>query len=334
MLNSRLILLLLILFLIVSCKRSEPVPDVKNIKADLEIKRFEKDLFAADPARINSSLDDLKAKYNRFIRVFSQRIINIGSENNPYYAERLKHFITDYTNYRIYEKTSEVFSDIKPLEQELEQAFRFYLHYFPEKQVPEVITYISGFNQSVISDSNLLAIGLDKYLGREEEMYDLLGIYTYLRVNMHKEKIPSDCMRLWAMTEFPFNDSVNHLVSNLIYEGMVMYFVDRTLPRQPDTLKWGFTKQQLEFCRDNEKQMWTYLIEHKLLFVSDKFTINKFILEGPFTKDFTTASPARAAVWLGYKIVKSYANKNKVSFHDLMHERDYLKILNLSGYNP
>ena len=152
---------------------------------------------------------------------------------------------------------------------------------------------------------------------------------------MHKDKILSDIMRLWATTEFGFKDSVNNLINNMIYEGKIMYFVNAMLPYQPDTLKWGFTDLQMEFCRNNEKQMWAYIIENKLVFNTDKFRINQFIREGPFTKDFSSESPARAAVWLGYNIVTAYMKKHKkLSLSDLMYENDYMKILNQSGYNP
>lgn len=328
---SLLFFITIVLFLI-SCSNENSNLQPKEV--DLTFKRFEEDLFTLDPANLEKNIPQLSEKYRRFLRIFSQKIINIGPVDGDSYAEYLKSFITDYNNFKLYEKTQAVFPDITGIETELEKAFAIYAGNFPEKNIPEVVTYISGFNQSVISDSSLLAIGLDKYLGREEEMYELAGFYNYLIQNMYKEKIPSDCMRLWGLTEFSFNDSVNNLATNMVYEGMIMYFVDRVLSDQHDTLKWGFTEQQISFCRENEKEMWTYLIEKKLLFNSDKFIIDKFILEGPFTKDFTSGSPARAAVWIGYNIVKSYVDKNDVPFHDLMYERDYLKILNLSGYNP
>jgi hypothetical protein len=142
-------------------------------------------------------------------------------------------------------------------------------------------------------------------------------------------------MRLWATTEFEFKDSVNNLINNMIYEGKIMYFVNAMLPNQPDTLKWGFTGLQMKFCANNEKQMWTYIIENKLVFNTEKFRINQFIREGPFTKDFSRESPARAAVWLGYNIVTAYMNKYKnLTIRDLMYENDYMKILNNSGYSP
>ncbi len=142
-------------------------------------------------------------------------------------------------------------------------------------------------------------------------------------------------MTFWGETEFPFNDSVNSLIANMIYRGRLLYFNSAMLPNQPDSLKWGFTQKNLEFFGSAEKSIWAYLVEKKLLFNTDRFTIDKFIHEGPFTKDFGRGSPARAAIWIGYRIIQSYMARNPgIALSELMKENDYLKILNQSAYNP
>ena len=59
-----------------------------------------------------------------------------------------------------------------------------------------------------------------------------------------------------------------------------------------DELIFGFTADQMKFCRNNESQMWQYLIEHDLLFNTEQFTIRKLTGEAPFTSYFTNESPA------------------------------------------
>jgi hypothetical protein len=107
------------------------------------------------------------------------------------------------------------------------------------------------------------------------------------------------------------------------------------LPEQPDSLIMGFTAEQMGFCLNNESRMWEYLVEEKVLFNTDRMTIQKFTGNGPFTGDFTRESPARAAVWLGWRMVEDYMrHNNRITLRDLMYENDYQKILTLSKYNP
>jgi hypothetical protein len=106
-------------------------------------------------------------------------------------------------------------------------------------------------------------------------------------------------------------------------------------PDQPDSLNWGFSQRGLDYFKEYEKSIWSFLVEKKLLFSTDRLTIDKFILDGPFTKDFGRDSPSRAAVWIGYRIVRAYMQKNEnATLSELMGEKDYLKILNMSAYNP
>ncbi|OFY57440.1 MAG: hypothetical protein A2Y87_03665 [Bacteroidetes bacterium RBG_13_46_8] len=325
----------LVMMLLIACRPDQPDRQMTSSGFSVSVERFDQDLFSGDPAKMDSIIPFLQNRYGLFFELFTRRIIAIGDTGTPGFKSRLQSFVTNYDNYSAYRKVQQLYPGPGNLEKKLTEAFRHYLQYFPDKKVPRIVAFVSGFNYSVVSDSGLLGIGLDKYLGPEEEYYRRYGIYNYLRVNMHADKIPSDCMRLWAETEYAYNDSVNNLLSRMIYEGKVMFFVRAMLPDDPDSLLWGFSGPQMNFCIRNEKQMWTYLVEYKQLFLTDRFTIDKFTLEGPFTSGFSPESPGRAAVWIGYRIVEKYMKKHKnLSLEALMKEDDYQKILTLSGYNP
>jgi hypothetical protein len=327
-------LLFSVLLVVASCKPDPFRINTADIQADIRLDRFEKALFSVDPAAVEQYIPLWNKEYGVFFSHFCY-LMGLGNIEDPGFPERLRLFITDHNNYLIYKRTLEVFPDLDTLTTGLEDAFRHFKFYFPDKPVPRIITYVAGFNQSAITDDSLLAVGLDRYLGKHEILYSQAGIYNYLLANMHPEKILSDCMQFWGETEFPFNDSINSLITQMIYQGRLLYFTHAMLPEQPDTLSWGFTAKDLAYFQTAEKSMWAYLVEKKLLFSSDRFTIDKFTLPGPFTKDFGRGSPARAAVWLGYRIVQSYMKRNQdVTFQALMAEEDYMKILNRSAYNP
>jgi hypothetical protein len=317
-----------------SCRHNKHDVDLGSISIPFSIDRFEMDLFNADPSAIEDSLPSWKARYGNFLQYFSY-VEKLGNVDDPAFPARLRLFATDHTNYMIYRRTMQVYPGLDPFQSDLKEAFGHYRYYFPERKIPRIITYVGGFTQSAITGDSLLAIGLDKYLGTNEPLYRDAGFYHYLVVNMYPKKLTSDAMLFWAETEFPFYDSVNNLVANMIYKGRMLYFADAMMPGQPDTVRWGFSKSNLEFCRQNEKAMWAQLIEKKFLFTTDRFSIDKFILEGPYTKDFGRNSPGRAAIWIGYRIVEAYMKKSPdVNLKELMSEKDYMKVLNQSAYNP
>jgi hypothetical protein len=128
---------------------------------------------------------------------------------------------------------------------------------------------------------------------------------------------------------------VDNVLSGMIHEGKLRYFEKCMIPEVNDTLLFGFTGDQMKFCRNNENQMWMYMIENDLLFSTDKFVIRKLTGEAPFTTYFTNESPGKAAVWQGFRIIESFMSKNKnVSLAEMMSNTDVQSLLDGAKYKP
>lgn len=329
-------IIILVLATLSSCNRKDTFNiDVSDISIDLEVKRLDQDLFNIDPARLNEEIPDLIEKYGEFFELYSYRVIRLG---NPYakgFGDSLVNFVTNYHINLVSERVNKVYPDFKSYEQSFISAFKRYNYYFPEREIPTIYTYIGGFNQSIVVADSMLGIGIDKYLGADCEFYDRLGIANYMQQNMNPENVPVDALKAWALTEFVYNDEVDNLVNNMVYQGKIQYFLDAVYPEFHDTLKMGYTAKQIRWCIQNEKQMWNYLIENKLLFSTNYMIINQHINPAPFTSGYPQDSPGRASVWLGWQIVKAYMDRNpEVSVKDLMLNNDYQKILSESRYEP
>jgi len=232
----------------------------------------------------------------------------------------------------------QVYPDINILEEELQDAFRHYLYYFPERSVPAVFTCITGFNNSIITGDSVIGIGLDRYLGADCVYYPRLDIYKYISARMTPEYIVSDCMYGWALSEWDFSELKylsDNVISEMIHYGKLKYFAKCMIPESPDEIIFGFTPDQMKFCRNNEDQMWKYLIENDLLFNTDQFTIRKLIGEAPFTSYFTNESPGQAATWLGFRIVESYMMKTPgIKIEEMLNNADVQGILENAKYRP
>jgi hypothetical protein len=329
--------LVLCLSLLLSCKSDHYRINTSSVSVNIEIKRLEQDLFDTDPGQIFAKIPALEEKYSDFLQIFSY-VINAGNINDSSFADLLFGFCTDKLNNEVYASVMQHYPDINSIKSELEDAFRHYKWYFHDKKVPAVYTCITGFNNSIITSDSVLGIGLERYLGRDCEYYPRLEIYRYLAAKMNSWNIVPDCMFGWAATEWDFASMkypVDNALTEIIHEGKLKYFEKCMLPRVNDTILFGFTANQMKFCRNNESQMWQYLIGNDLLFSTDQFIIRKLTGEAPFTSYFTNESPGRASVWLGFRIVESYMIKNKnVSLNELMDNTDVQGILGGAKYDP
>lgn len=334
--RRNLILSVLIMLILVSCggdKRTKI--DVSNIEIDARIKRLDKDIFEIDLGNVAESVTQLENQYGDFFQLYNSLVVKLGKVDAPDYAERLTMFVTDYHMNKAYSRTQEIFPNLDVQEQKIGDAFKRFKYFFPEKNVPALYSFIGGFNQSIVVADNILGIGLDKYLGSDCVFYDRLGTPEYLQKKMTPEMIPIDALKSWLLTEFVYNDSVDNVVNNMVYQGKVQYALKSMFPNEPDSLLVGFDSNQINWCIQNEKHMWDYLIDEKLLFSTDYMLINQLINPAPFTNGFPKQSPGRACVWLGEKIVSAYMNRNKnVSLNDLMLDDNYQKILSESRYEP
>lgn len=318
----------------VSCSRNPLKINVSNVELELKVKHLDHDLLQLKENEIEGAIPRLKESYKEFFDIFTYGMIGIGGTEQQDFPQMLYSFVSD-TLITGLKASVDAKIDTVELREELKMAFKHYKFYFPQKPVPVIYTCISGFHQSVVTSENLLGVSLDKYLGVRSRYYQQLGLPVYKRRNMHPQKMVPDMMYAWATTEWPKSDNASNLLSHMIYEGKMMYFVEAMMPRTADSLKIGFTKKQMEFCRKNEAPMWTYLAEKKQLFTTDRMGIKRLMDDGPYTSAFGEESPARAGMWLGWQIVRSYMKQNKeVKLSDLMNNNDFQSILSQSGYQP
>ena len=320
---------------VTACHQNPLKIDVSGIDISVKIQRLDQDLFKVTPLNEDSMLPQIKKEYGDFFKLYNYQMIRLGNPDDIQYPNYLQTFLTDPMIQKAKAAVDSVFPDLTGLEGQLSEAFKHYKYYFPERKVPNVYTCISGFNQSVVMAQNILGISLDNYLGANNKFYEELALPEYRRRNMRPEMIATDAMRGWAMSEYPEKLDGSKLIQHMIYQGKLMYFLDAMFPEMEDSLKIGYPEKKLEWCEKNEGAMWTYLVEHKLLFSTDRLEVLHYIKPAPYTSSFTSDSPGRTGVWIGWQIVRKYMKKNKkVSLSELMADTNYSEILNSSGYNP
>lgn len=332
-----LLLIIIVFSLFANCTEDRPRADVSEIELSVKIKRFDTDLFSHQKKGLNpSDISSLRSRYPYFFDLFNNQIISVMSQNDTLLAGNLNRFINDSDIDSIYKMAKIGFSEIAKMEQELNEGFKHYKYYFPKKNIPEIITFISGFNYAVINADNILGIGLDMYLGNSCKYYLGLDFPLYKIARMRKEYIPADCLKSWALSEFEQSqEEQQSLLGEIIYNGKILYFTDAMLPETHDTLKIGYTKTQLEFCLKNESKIWAMFLNKKLLFSSNQRLYLRYVTDGPTTNGLPKNSPGMIGAWTGWRIVQSYMKNNPdVSLEMLMNTKNSNEILTKSKYKP
>jgi gliding motility-associated lipoprotein GldB len=326
-----------IILLITSCtlERKGDV-DVSMINIDQPFLRFDKELFSFRDTISAENVKQLKNKFGSFFDLYCSRIIRIHKNDDELIAKELTQFISDKDVGEIHRKTDSLYSNTDGIQNELLNAFKHYKNYFPDKTVPKIVTYISAFNYQVITADSLIGIGLDMYLGESNgEMYASINIPKYMFRRFSKEYIVNDCIKGWFQSEHDQDSVKTELLSQMIYQGKLLYYTGMLAPEMADSIKTGFTKEQLEWCVKNESNIWAFFIEQKLLYSTVVQEYIKYINDGPTTNGLPKESPAKIGAWIGWQIVNAYMKNNQgVTLGQLFKENDAQKILNDSHYKP
>jgi len=328
---------LIAMFFLSSCHNNPLDIDVSKVRVPpVKIDRMEKDMFAMKPDSINQYTQKMLKKYGKFYTDFVTGFLNDGGIMDSTYAAGLKRFITNKDMRDSYDSCEKTYPDVSFLEAGLTNAFQHFRYYYPDKPLPRVLTVMDGYQYNIVYYDSVLAVSLEWYLGSNNMLYTFAQFPHFKTMHMTKDYIVCDAVYGWLESIFKPDEDKNDLLSQIVHEGKIMYTLDAMLPKVNDTIKIRYTKKQLTWCKENEFNMWAYIIREKMLYSTEIASITKFTDDGPFTSYFNhDLSPSRTGYWLGWQIVRNYMkNNSSITLPQLMAENNADKILKESGYKP
>jgi hypothetical protein len=271
-----------------------------------------------------------------FLDLYANQIMEVGEPGSKMFKQFDSIFRNDESIKELYTNCQETFSDVSDIEDKLTWAFHRLHYFFPNIPTPKVYMHISGYGESIISAQGILSADIDKYLGPDYDVYQSL-FSPYQIQHMYPEKLTADYTTGWVRSELTEYKLMNkqRLLDYLIYEGKMLFFIQILLPEESMENLSGFTKEQLDWCRNNEKSIWDTILRLQHLYSTDASVIAKYIREAPRTAFFPENAPGRAAIWTGYRIVEAYMEKNpKVTVQDLLLKTQAQSVLDGSLYHP
>lgn len=331
----RYLFLLTVSLSLLSCSDNKYDVDISKTKINLKFIHIEKTQnFITNDAK--SDIKRLKQKYGTFIDIYNREVLGIKSFNNQNYEAELLNLNLRIDYKSVCKRTNEVYKDVSFFERDVLNAFKRFKVLFPARPIPDtILTYISDLNQSVITTERHIGVGLDKYLGENDVIYNSNRVAPYLQYRMQKKFITPDIVNGWLMKEFPIGYQNRDILSYMLYYGRILYLQEIMLPEIKDENLIYYKEPQYKWCLENEKDIWNNIINSGALFSTSKNDYRTFIGESPFTIGLPPESPGRLGHWIGWRIIKSFMDANsEVTLEKLMMEKDSRKILRLSKYNP
>ncbi|MFK7810038.1 MAG: hypothetical protein AB8F74_19690 [Saprospiraceae bacterium] len=331
-LYSRGIFCLFILFSISACvlDKGKNIPDVSQIDVDLKVNQFEKDLFALDTSDLITGKENLKVEYPVFFdELYLGKILPVLQRDDVFSA-----FVKSETIRGLVDTVGIVFGDFSKETAELEEAFRFHKYYFPKKEIPKVVTFVSEYSYGAFTYEGVLGVGLDFFLGENYPLYDPNVFPKYIRRTMNQKHIVSRAIEAVA-NDLVGTSKGEKLLDIMIHNGKILYVMDALLPHTPDSIKLGYTQLETEWVQENELQMWTHFLGEDLLYSTSLRDIRKLVDHSPNSPGMPADAPGRTANWTGWQIVKSYMNRYpETTLTQLIEETDAQQILNKAKYKP
>lgn len=336
---AKITLFFAIYLLINSCNQSEKI-DTSNIKIDLKIERFDQDLSNINPTQLREKLPALEEKYPVFYKDYFEKILSLGSIENPDYINTLEQVLSGKPFKDLQHETNSVYPDLDAIKPELTEAFKHIKYYYPEWKEPKIITYISGFQVQTPIGIGYVGVGLDMFLGNKSKFYPALveTIPRYISRRFTPENITPRIVEVITREDlFPELANDKTLLAKMIYNGKLLYFMKAVQPNLPDSTIIGYSEQQMDWANNYESDTWAYFLEQGLLYNSDYMKIQKYLAEAPFTPGLgeKNDSAPKLGLFIGWQIVKNYMQNNpNIDLNRLMLIKDPQLILTKAKYHP
>ena len=317
----------LIFFLFISCG--------SNIEKQEEVKiyRFEEILFNSNKDNIEKNREIWEGQIGDFSKIYYSFLSR--SNNLDSIETELLSFVNNKDMKEVYDSLKIKFEKLEDYELDLSHAFKNFNIHFSEYNQPKIISMFSGFNYGVIVQDSMIALGLDFYLGKNSIFYQRLNDPEYLKYQKQSKFLVPNIMEAWYDSFFGYTNKNVNFLSELIYKGKIMFLLSETMPDISFNRLLRYSESDLAWCKNSESSIWAFLIDNDLLFSTRQKDYRSYLNHAPFSKGMTQQSPSRIAYYIGYKIVESYMHKNKdVTVKELMHESDFMSILNKSKYKP
>ena len=329
--HHKLFFLFFITSVLIGCNSCDSIKGDDSI-INVHIQRFDKDLYEWISTDDDVLQQQIQSEYAPMLKVIGMSIFKIQDTQTTTFFDRIINYYSEPTLNQLYQDAIKTFDNTENIQEELGFAFGYLQKHFPAMQIPAVYMHVSGFQQNILVDDSLLSISIDKYLGADYPLYQSY-FYAYERRKMDPVYVTPDYFAAWLMSEYPFKGDDRILLERIIYEGKIRYLVHQVLPKLIPEILMGYTSEEYQWCKQNEKAIWEEIILRKHLYTPDHITTSKYLSPAP-AQFISDLAPGELGTWVGWQIVTQYMKHSNATPEQLMNNTDAQDILTKSKYKP
>ena len=325
--------------------------DLDSISIDWKFRRLDTQMYeCAQALKQDSTLDTFQAYEQYFAQDRGYYLESLGlpfSEErkaDSLLAKSLVSLVLDPNMYQLLDTIQQVFPPQFPFDSMLVPLVKRLSAFYPgdSLEIPTFCTFANGYFAGGDSRSvdqiqvlpHYFGIGLHFFLGKDFPYYPNL-VPNYIRRRFDKQYIETLVATSIAEGMVPEVDPRGQpaLLHHVVRKGIVQYFINQLLPNTPDSTLLFYTSPQIEWAETYEPALYKEILPQ--LYSTDFLQYRDFLEEKPFSTQIAQDAPPRIGQFLGWKIVRSYMDKNpQIGLNELAENQDYEAIFKEASFRP
>jgi len=316
-----ILILAFIGYVISSCSHDDLDVDVSNVKVKTAFINLDSILIHSSPSELLTYHDQFETNITSIYSYQVGYCLQIGQVHDTAFVNSINQFKEDKGIIGIENSIHDQFKNLESHKLKIINGLKHLKYHFPEGIIPTNIVFMNSlFNSNSFSTEKEIGIGLERYLGYENEMVKKLPsepFYDWIKKAMDVQYLERDALCNWIITHY-MTEIDGTLAEQMIYWGKILYLTEASFPDMDKNIILRYNASQYKWAIDNEAKFWKHLVDEKLLFKNNGLEKANLLNEGPFTIGLPEESPDRLGQFLGWKIVKNYMGKVDASLEELL----------------
>jgi hypothetical protein len=314
MIHLRLLFFVIVLTIFCSSCKNDPLDvDVSNVEVNLNFINADSMLYNSTDSRRILLNRNFKQSFPDLYLFTFEKGLKIRTNVDTMYVNQLTMFYKDPYIKELEIELQRNFKTLSSEKQEIKNAMKHLKFHFKKMNSPKnVVFFNSLFSYNTLATNTDIGVGLEWYLGPENKLIkksSIQGLYDYMKAGMDRKYLVRDVVYQWVYAQIHAPTDAK-FAEDMVSWGKLLYCIEAALPEKDKSIILRYSPEKMKWAEENEKNIWKYFVEQKLLFKSDELLKLGYFNEAPFTKGLPKESPDRLGQYIGWKMVRNYMEQN------------------------